>query len=43
MDAAAVDQAMALAGAMLLMVLAGLAKGRLEWRPRPPFWHRRRR
>ena len=39
----AIDQAMALASAMLLMVLAGLAKGRLEWHRRPPFWWRWRR
>ena len=36
---------LALAGAMLLMVLGGLAKGRLDWRRRPPFrqrwWWRR--
>ena len=34
----AIEEAMAFASAMLLMVLAGLAKGRLEWRP--PFWRR---
>ena len=39
----AIDQAMALASAMLLMVLAGLAKGRLDWHRRPPFWWRWRR
>ena len=39
----AIDQVMALASAMLLMVLAGLAKSRLEWRRRPPFWWRWRR
>ena len=43
MDAAPIDQAIALASGMLLMVLAGLAKGRLEWHPRPPFWRRWRR
>jgi len=39
----AIAQAMALASAMLLLVLAGLAKGRLEWHRRPPFWRRWRR
>ena len=34
---------LALAGAMLLMVLGGLAKGRLDWQRRPPFWQRWRR
>ena len=43
MDVVAIDQAIALASGMLLMVLAGLAKGRLEWHPRPRFWRRRRR
>ena len=38
MDAAAIDQAIALASALLLLVLGGLAKGRLEWHLRPPFW-----
>ena len=39
----AIDQAIALPTGMLLIVLAGLAKGRLEWHPRPPFWRRWRR
>ena len=43
MDTTALGQAIGLASTMLLMVVAGLAKGRLEWRPRPPFWRRRRR
>ena len=42
-DVAAIDQAIALTIGMLLMVLAGLAKGRLEWHSRPPFWRRWRR
>jgi hypothetical protein len=43
MDAAGIDQAVALACTMLLLVLGGLLKGRLEWQPRPPFWRRRGR
>jgi hypothetical protein len=31
------------AAAALLMILAGLDKRRLEWRPRPPSGQRRRR
>jgi hypothetical protein len=43
MDTATLEhlvESLALAGTMLLMVLGGLAKGRLEWRRRPPFWRR---
>lgn len=46
MDAAAPEQVitmLTLAAAMLLMVLGGLAKGRLVWQRRPPFWRRWRR
>lgn len=32
-----------LAAAAQLMVIAGLAKKQLSWRPRPPFWRRWRR
>ena len=32
-----------LTAASLLMVLAGLAKKTLVWKPRPPFWRRWRR
>ena len=34
---------LALAAASLVMVLGGLAKKTLEWRPRQPFWRRWRR
>jgi hypothetical protein len=43
MGTTALGQAIGLASTMLLMVLGGLAKGRLEWHPRPPFWRRWRR
>ena len=43
MDAAGIDQAVALASTMVLMVLGGMLKGRLEWHRRPPFWRRWRR
>jgi hypothetical protein len=43
MDPAPLEQSLALASAMLLMVLGGLGKGRLEWQPRRPFRLRRRR
>jgi hypothetical protein len=43
METFATEQAVALASLMLLMVLAGLTKGRLEWQPRRRFWRRRRR
>jgi hypothetical protein len=43
MDTAPIDQALALSVALLLMVLAGAGKGRLEWRPRPWFRRKRRR
>ena len=43
MNAAGIDQAVALASTMLLLVLGGMLKGRLEWHRRPPFWRRWRR
>jgi hypothetical protein len=43
MQPAGLEQTIALASAMLLMVLGGLGKGRLQWQRRPPFWRRWRR
>jgi hypothetical protein len=42
MYASSLEQSAALAVAMLLMVLGGVAKGRLEWRPRRRSRRRRR-